>query len=110
LPSGWRRRCGKNADGTWTYQHIEEAVSAGLLSEQRVNESCARVLSQKFAAGLFEDPAAGVADNATLARLLDAPPHRRLALEAAEQGCVLLRNTNDTLPLTPTSCAARSNL
>ena len=53
---------------------------AGLVGEKRVNESCRRVLSQKFAAGLFDDPNAGVAaDNATLAALLDTPSRRRLA-------------------------------
>ena len=43
--------CSKNDDGTWTYEHIEAAVAAGFVSERRVNESCARVLAQKFAAG-----------------------------------------------------------
>ena len=72
--------CGKNDDGQWTYQHIEAAVAAGLVAERRVNESCARVLAQKFAAGLFEDPNAGVvSDNATLLGLLDTPSQRRLA-------------------------------
>lgn len=31
--------------------------------------------------------------------LLDSPPHRQLALEAAEQSIVLLQNKNDTLPM-----------
>ena len=94
--------CAKNADDKWTYQHIEAAVAAGLVAEKRVNESCSRVLAQKFAAGLFDDPNAGVvSDNVTLLALLDSPSNRRLALEAAEQGSVLLVNRNATLPLTP---------
>jgi beta-glucosidase-like glycosyl hydrolase len=97
--------CSTNADGKWTYQHIEEAVAAGLASERRVNESCARVLSQKFAAGLFEDPLTH-STNASLAALLDSPAHRRLALEAAEQGLVLLLNRNGTLPLEAGAAAA----
>jgi beta-glucosidase len=35
--------CGTNADGTYTYEHIEEAVAAGLTTEKRVNESASRV-------------------------------------------------------------------
>jgi beta-glucosidase-like glycosyl hydrolase len=31
--------------------------------------------------------------------LLDSPAHRQLALEASEQGIVMLLNTNRTLPL-----------
>ena len=42
--------CSFNADGTFTYEHIEEAVAEGLTTEKRVNESCSRVLAQKFAA------------------------------------------------------------
>ena len=97
--------CSTNADGKWSYQHLEEAVAAGLTTERRVNESCARVLSQKFAAGLFEDPLTH-STNASLAALLDRPAHRRLALEAAEQGLVLLLNRNGTLPLEAGAAAA----
>lgn len=32
--------------------------------------------------------------------LLDSAAHRQLALEAAEQSAVLLKNTNNALPLT----------
>ena len=42
--------CSKNDDGTWTYQHIEQALAEGLVHEKRINESCSRVLAQKFAA------------------------------------------------------------
>jgi len=94
--------CSTNADGKWTYQHIEEAVAAGLVSERRVNESCSRVLAQKFAAGLFETPMTHET-NESLAALLDCSAHRRLALEAAEQGIVLLLNRNHTLPLSSSS-------
>ena len=57
------------------------------------------MLAQKFAAGLFEDSMTH-STNASLAVLLDNPVHRRVALEAAEQGIVMLLNRNDTLPLT----------
>ena len=99
--------CSTNADGKWTYQHIEEAVHAGLVHEKRVNESCSRVLAQKFAAGLFEQPITDIS-NSTLAATLDNSTHRRVALEAAEQGLVLLVNRNSTLPLSLSHVGTRA--
>ncbi len=90
--------CGKNDDGTYTYEHIEEAVKQGLVNEIRVNQSCSRVLAQKFAAGLFEDPMCHET-NESLSQILDSPDHRRVALEAAEQGIVLLHSRPGYLPL-----------
>ena len=80
--------------------------SEGLVSEQRVNESCARVLAQKFAAGLFEDHVTH-STNASLAALLDSPASRRVALEASEQGIVLLLNKGAMLPLKPSSVQSK---
>ena len=57
------------------------------------------VLQQKFASNLFDAPLVsvdGVRDK------LDTAAHRSLAREAAEQGVVLLRNVNGTLPLATT--------
>jgi beta-glucosidase len=58
---------GENDPGT-----LLAAVEQGLVSEQRIEESARRVLEQKFAMGLFEDPfvdpelAASVVGSATL--------------------------------------------
>ena len=54
------------------------------------------MLTQKFATGLFDEPYRGPGANL---EVLDSPAHRQLALEAAEQGIVLLTNHNATLPL-----------
>jgi hypothetical protein len=55
------------------------------------------VLTMKFAAGLFDSP---ITPEEGLA-VLNSPPHRQLALEAARQGVVLALNANNTLPLSP---------
>ena len=44
-----------------------------------------------------------MSDEQALNALLDAPAHRRVALEAAEQGIVLLQNREHALPLTSRS-------
>ena len=97
--------CSFNPDGTFTYENIEAAVAEGLVSEVRVNESCSRVLAQKFAAGLFEDPMTH-STNESLAALLDSAAHRRVALEASEQGITLLMNNDGYLPLKATSASS----
>ena len=76
------------------FAHIEEAIADGFATEGDLRELAGHVLTQKFAAGLFEQP---LADEAGVARL-DAPQNRRLAYEAAAQGIVLLQN-NGVLPI-----------
>eukprot|EP00463_Aulacantha_scolymantha_P005520 TRINITY_DN6887_c0_g1_i1.p1 TRINITY_DN6887_c0_g1~~TRINITY_DN6887_c0_g1_i1.p1 ORF type:complete len:205 (+),score=32.87 TRINITY_DN6887_c0_g1_i1:491-1105(+) len=49
----------------------------------------------KFAAGLFENPLVDPA----LEHYLNSPAHQALALEAAKQGIVLLKNEDNCLPL-----------
>ena len=38
------------------YQHLPQAVREGRIDEAIIDESCARVLAQKFQLGLFEHP------------------------------------------------------
>jgi hypothetical protein len=56
------------------------------VTEADLDAVVARVLQQKFAAGLFDS---GPIDPAG-ASILDSAPHRQLALEAATQGVALL--------------------
>ena len=74
---------------------IPQALKDGLVSEEVLDESVSRILTQKFAAGLFDRPIA------PLDRLdiLDNHEHRALALSSAEESVVLLKNENDTLPM-----------
>lgn len=60
-----------------------------------MDASVSRILTQKFAAGLFDRPFT------SLDRLdvLDSPEHRALALSSAEESIVLLQNTDNTLPM-----------
>jgi beta-glucosidase-like glycosyl hydrolase len=78
------------------YTHLEQAVADGLLSLEKIKVAAKRVLAQKYALGLFEEP---FVDPAQAAPGLDTPAHRALALRAAEEGIVLLKNDKDMLPL-----------
>jgi len=71
-----------------------ELVQEGRISEKRIDESVRRILRLKFELGLFEHPyprkdrfdRIGSVDN------------RQMALDAARESIVLLKNENQTLP------------
>uniref|UniRef100_A0AAU3GM47 Glycoside hydrolase family 3 C-terminal domain-containing protein n=1 Tax=Streptomyces sp. NBC_01401 TaxID=2903854 RepID=A0AAU3GM47_9ACTN len=75
---------------------IRGALADGLLTEEDIDTAAGRLLALRFALGEFDpelDPYAGV-------DALDTEEHRALALEAAEQAVVLLKN-DGLLPLEP---------
>jgi beta-glucosidase len=71
-------------------------VRQGEVSEDRVDEAVSRVLRVKFLAGIFENP---YADPKEAVRVVNAPGHRQLALEIAQEAIILLKNDNALLPL-----------
>jgi beta-glucosidase len=71
-------------------------VESGRVSEDRIDDAVARILTQKFALGLFEQPLADTSGAADIG----SAEHRAVAREAAAASQVLLRNENDLLPLT----------
>ena len=82
--------------GTERADLIVEAVRAGELSEARVDSSVHRVMAQKFALGLFENP---FVDPAEAARTAGSAAFRAAGLEAQRRSLVLLENSNGVLPL-----------
>ena len=73
---------------------LKEAVECGLINEAIVDRSVARLLTQKFELGLFENP---FVDSETV--LFDTPAERQLAREIAQKSIVLLKNEGNLLPL-----------
>jgi beta-glucosidase-like glycosyl hydrolase len=80
---------------------LVNAVNAGLLKESEVDASFARLTTQQMLLGLFDNDKdaqpyfnLGIGD-------IDTSAHRQLALEAAQQAVVLLKNDGGLLPLTP---------
>lgn len=70
-------------------------VEAGRISERRIDDAVARILTQKFRLGLFEKP---YADRSGMAGIGSAA-HRAVAREAAAESQVLLKNAGGVLPL-----------
>ena len=75
--------------------HLLEAVQRGMVREASVTKAAARVLSQRFSLGLFDDSdpwsAIGAPD-------LNSTRSQQVAYEAALQGMVLLQNERGALP------------
>ncbi len=72
------------------------AVRQGMVSEATIDQAVRRVLTAKFKLGLFDNP---YVDPKAAAKLNDSPAHRQLALQAARESIVLLKNDRQTLPL-----------
>jgi beta-glucosidase len=78
------------------YEHLVEEVKAGRASQRAIDAAVRRSLRAKFALGLFENP---FVDAARADSISGAAAHRALALDAARQSIVLLRNHENALPL-----------
>ena len=79
---------------------VPAAVHAGLLSEADVDRAVKRLFMARFRLGMF-DPPSRVPYADTSQSEIDSPAHRQLALDAARQSIVLLKNENAILPLGP---------
>ena len=78
--------------------HLAELVAEGSVSTATIDEAVRRVLRLKFALGLFENP---YIDESREAALQLKPDNQALALEAARQSMVLVKNEGGILPLEP---------
>ena len=73
---------------------LQSAVSSGAVSTTTLNSMVTPVLTEMFAFGLFDEPPAGSpAETAT------SSAHVADALQLAEEGTVLLKNSGGVLPL-----------
>jgi beta-glucosidase len=79
-----------------TYHTLVDAVKQGTVAESAIDTAVRRLLRAKFDVGLFENP---YVDAAAADSISGAAAHRALALEAARQSVVLLKNHNGALPL-----------
>ncbi len=74
---------------------ITAKVGSGDVSQARVDDAVRRILTQKFALGLFDAPFA----DRSLAADVGSDAHRAVAREAAAKSQVLLKNADGLLPL-----------
>jgi len=78
------------------FHEMIENVNEGRVSIETIDRSVRRVLEQKFTLGLFEN---AMVDEQRAKQLSHTHEAQQLALRAAHEGIVLLRNENGILPL-----------
>ncbi len=84
--------------GTASFLSLTEAVKKGLISEKQIDVSIRRLFTIRYRLGLF-DPVSRVKYAQTPVSVLESEPHKAHALRMARQSIVLLKNANNTLPL-----------
>jgi beta-glucosidase len=75
--------------------NVTAALSAGTLNPEVVNALVARILTEMFTFGMFDNPASG-----SLSATVTSAAHQQTALQLGEEGTVMLKN-NGLLPLNP---------
>lgn len=78
--------------------HLAELVKEGKVPVELIDDAVKRILRKKFELGLFEDPYR-YSDQKRADKALSNPEHRKAALDVAQKSIVLLKNENETLPL-----------
>ncbi len=76
---------------------LKPAIEQGLLTEEELDVSVRRLLRLRFMTGDFDDPSLNPYSKIPKS-VLECDTHKQLALKAAEQSIVLLKN-DDLLPL-----------
>ena len=81
-----------------TFLHLREAVEKGLIDEASIDQAVKRLFTARFRLGMFDPP-----EDVPFARIPyqinDSQEHRTLALQAAQESIVLLKNEGGLLPL-----------
>jgi beta-glucosidase len=81
-----------------TYKYLKSAVQKGLLKESDIDVAVKRLFTARFKLGLFDPPEMVPYAQIPISEN-DKPEHRDLALKAARESMVLLKNDNNILPL-----------
>jgi beta-glucosidase len=78
------------------YGTLIDQIKEGKVSERFVDRALARLLRVKFLTGLFDNP---YVDPARAETTANSTEHQRLALKAAHEAIILIKNENNLLPL-----------
>jgi beta-glucosidase len=78
------------------YRTLSQQVRDGNIPESLVDRAVSHVLRAKFLAGLFENP---YVDLQYALQVTNSPEHKQLALQAAREAIILLKNQDGLLPL-----------
>jgi beta-glucosidase len=91
---------GTDTDCGTEYLKLTDAVHKGLLTEAQLDVSLKRLFTARMKLGMF-DPPQQVPFSTIPYSVVDSPEHAALALRAARESMVLLKNENHFLPIDP---------
>jgi beta-glucosidase len=77
---------------------VLRAVKQGLLSNEDIDRAVRRLFTARIKLGMFDPPGTVPYSKISLSEI-DSEPHRQLALTAARESLVLLKNSGNLLPL-----------
>ncbi len=89
---------GMDVEWPWAMHYgdpLDEAIERGLVEKSTIEEMAKRILRLKFEVGLFDNP---FPDDQLAEEITESDQHKAVALEAARQSIVLLKNDGDLLP------------
>lgn len=99
LKAGLDMECGGYCSECFIFRdYLPKALDMGLVTDAEINRSAFRVLKARFKLGIFDDPALNLYTRISPS-VIGSEAHQQLALETARQSIVLLKNSNDILPL-----------
>jgi len=78
--------------------NLAELIKEGKVTIDVIDDAVKRILRKKYELGLFDDPYK-YSDQKRADKVLNDPENRKAALEVAQKSIVLLKNENQTLPL-----------
>ncbi len=91
-------RSGTDLECGQSYKSILEAVKAGKISEEELDISLRRLFRGRFELGMFDDQSLVPWSHLPYS-VVDSKEHQQKALEMARKSIVLLKNSDQTLPL-----------
>lgn len=84
--------------GNVYYPFLIDALAQGLVTEKEIDDRLKNLLQTRFKLGLFDPPTCNPYNQIGI-DIINCEKHKKLALEAAEKSIVLLKNSNNVLPL-----------
>jgi beta-glucosidase len=90
--NGCELNCGR------VYAALLDAVAQGLIDETTIDRALGRLFTARFRLGMFDPPELVPYAQIPLSAI-NSPAHQELALRAARESIVLLKNTGELLPL-----------
>ena len=90
-------KAGTDLDCGRAYEALGDAAKQGLVSEEDIDRALTRLFMARFELGMFDGPGKDPYQNIPISEN-NSPAHRQLALQAARESIVLLKN-DGILPL-----------